>query len=115
MIFQGTDANGNPQVLCLQGIGTPTDRSLTCDGASDMLLAPIPTGNPPRSGWIVQNKSTLGNLMFVNDLGSPADSVSPSNVILQPGESFPPPGYPVTQGEVQIFGTAGDNCMAREW
>jgi hypothetical protein len=112
-VIQVPDINGQPQEVCFQQPGTPSDRSGTCDGNSDVVLEAVPTGST-RAGWLIQNKSTAGNLMFVNDLGSPADQ-SPTSVILQPGESFPPPGYPITQGEVQVLGAVGDNYMAREW
>lgn len=112
-MIQIPDINGQPQQVYVQQPGTPTDRSGTCTGVSQTLLDVVAAGTT-RGGWIVQNKSQTGNTMTVNDLGSPADG-SPSSVQIGPGEFWPPPGYPVTQGSVEIIGVDGDPFMAREW
>lgn len=117
MILQVTDGNGVIQQICVQSPGTPTDRSGTIQagGVSQPLMDAVPDGAPsPRSGWLVQNKSQTGFAMQINDLGSPADA-SPTSINLAPGESFPPPDYPVTQGSIEITGQAGDSYAAREW
>lgn len=113
MLIQVVDANDVTQQIVAQSPGTPTDRSgtIVTSGLSQMLLEIMPAGTQ-RSGWLVQNNGI--NSMQINDLGSPADQ-SPSAIFLAPGSTFPPPGYPVTQGEVQIVGFQGDNFMAREW
>jgi hypothetical protein len=115
VILQVVDANGVTQAIVAQAPATPTDRSGTilATGVSQVLMDP-PAAGVTRAGWLVQNKSTTGNTMQINDLGNPADA-SPSSVDLAPGASFPPPGYPVTQGEITITGNIGDNFMAREW
>jgi len=115
VVIQVPDINGQPFEVCFQTPGTPTDRSGTINntGASQTLMDVVATGLI-RSGWIVQNKSQSGNTMVINDIGDPADT-SPSSVQLAPGETWPPTGYPVTQGVITIAGQAGDNYMAREW
>ena len=112
-VIQIPDINGQPNQVCFQSPATPVDGSGTANGQSQMILAAVPTGTV-RSGWIVQNNSTQNYSMFVNDLGSPADT-SPTSVVLLPGQFWPPPGYPVTQGAVYIMGTSGDNYMVRSW
>lgn len=113
MILQVVDANNVTQQITVPAPGTPTDKSGTCNGASMIVLDPVPDGFV-RAGWLIQNKSQLGNSMSVNDLGDDADD-GPSSVQIEPGAMFPPRGYPVTQGQVTIIGVGGDNFMAREW
>lgn len=112
-VVQIPDINGQPEQVCFQQPGTPTDRSGTCTGTALDLLDPVPTGQT-RGGWIVQNCGVSATTMTINDIGSPAD-LGPSCVQLAPGQFWPPPGYPVTQGGVSILGMIGDNFMAREW
>lgn len=115
MIMQVVDGNGELQQIVVQSPGIPADRSGTiqASGVSQTLLDIVPDGST-RSGWLVQNNTASGFTMQINDLGSPADQ-GPTSVNLAPGEFFPPPGYPVTQGSVEIAGNVGDNFMAREW
>lgn len=115
MIIQVVDANGVTQFVVWNAPATPTDRSGTIQNtnATQTLLDPVPQGSY-RSGWVIQNNGQSGNTIQINDIGNPADQ-SPSSYYLPPGATFPPPGYPPTQGEVNIAGVAGDNFMAREW
>lgn len=115
MIIQVVDANGALQQIIVQSPATPTDRSgtITATSVSQTLLDPVQAGGS-RSGWLVQNKGVNGFTMQINDTGNPADE-SPSSINLAPGAFFPPPGYPVTQGEINIAGAEGDNFMCREW
>lgn len=117
MILQVADGNGILQQICVQSVGTPTDRSgtIVTSGASQVLMDAVPDGAElPRSGWLVQNNSQTGFSMQINEIGSDADT-SPTSIYLAPGAFFPPPGYPVTQGEITIAGQSGDNYAAREW
>lgn len=113
MILQVVDADGETQTVVVQSTDTPVSRSGTIigTGVSQVLMDAAAPGIT-RSGWLVQNKGTHN--MEINDLGDPADA-SPVSVQLAPGALFPPPGYPVAQGEITITGTVGDNYMAREW
>lgn len=113
--MQVVDANNVTQDIVVQIPVTPTDRSGTIQATdvSQVLMDAVAEGSF-RAGWIVQNKSQTGTTMQVNDLGDDADQ-SPTSIDLAPGESWPPPGYPVTQGPISIAGAAGDNFMAREW
>jgi hypothetical protein len=115
MILQVVDANGVLQTVCAQAPETPSDKSgtITVNNATQVLMDPAAPG-VTRSGWIVQNNGASGDLMFINDLGSDADT-SPTSVQLAHGQFWPPPGYPVPQGQISIAGTAGDSFMAREW
>lgn len=113
--MQVVDANNETQEIVVQIPATPTDRSGTIQAtdASQVLMDPVAEGSF-RAGWIVQNNSLTGNVMLINDLGDDADN-SPTSIYLAPGQFWPPPGYPVTQGQIAIAGTADDNFMAREW
>lgn len=114
-VIQVVDANGALQQVCVQSPTTPLDRSgtIVATNVSQILMDAMASGST-RGGWIVQNNGTSGGTLQINDTGNPADQ-SPSSIYLAPGEFFPPPGYPVTQGEITIAGTIGDNFMAREW
>jgi hypothetical protein len=109
MLIEVRDAAGNPQYVAVQSVATPTDRSgsIAATAVSQTLMA----ANSLRSGWLVQN--TSADAMTLNDLGT--DATQPNSFILAPGQSFPPPRYPITQGAITIAGQAGDTFVAREW
>lgn len=103
------DGNGSPQVVCVQSVGLPIDRSgtITAANASQQLLAV----NGLRSGWLLQNQSDAP--ILVNDLGGNPLTTA---IIVWPGQSFPPPNYPVTTGIVNIACTEqGAAFAAREY
>ncbi len=111
MLLDVIDGNGAHKTVCAQSQGTPTDRSGTVAAAnvSQQLLGT----NTLRSGWFVQN-TTLNTIISVNEIGNPATSAGA--VLLKYGDVFPPPGYPVTTGAVNIAsGTAGATFTAREF
>lgn len=104
-----TDANGVQQTVLLQGLEAVVDHSgaIVTTAASQLCM----TANPLRSGFFVQN--TSNRVQWVNELG--AASAVAASYQLQPGAVFPPPGYPVTTGAVNILGTTGDTFTSREW
>jgi hypothetical protein len=92
------------------GVGPLVDRSGVIVAGPTQTLMPA---NPGRSGWIVQNNSATGNSMTVNDLGNPANGAG--SFVIPPGGYFPPPGYVVTNSDIEIGGAVGDAFTAREW
>jgi hypothetical protein len=110
MLIQVRDAQGNPQLVAVQSVATPTDRSgsILVSGVSQTVMA----ANTARAGWYIQN--TSANAMTLNDLGG--DAALPDSFILGPGQVFPPPRYPISQGAITIAGNQiGDTYAAREW
>ncbi|MGO9474235.1 MAG: hypothetical protein ACLPWS_12670 [Rhodomicrobium sp.] len=110
MLIQVRDAQGNLQLVAIQSVAAPTDRSgsITATGSSQQVMA----ANALRSGWYFQNTST--NPMTLNDLG--ADATQPNSFVIGAGQFFPPPRYPVSQGAITVAGLqAGDTFVAREW
>lgn len=95
-------------------VGVPTDHSgAIVDGALAQELMPA---NADRSGWLVM---CIGpGAIYVNEVGEEATDVVSSgdgSVVLAPGQSFPPCGYPIVQGAISIFGPTGTTFVAREW
>lgn len=116
MQIQVVDANNIIQNVIWQAPGTPTDRSGTYSGASQIVLDAIdPASGVVRGGYLFQNRSVSSTIVQINDIGGAADNVSPTCIDVPPGGTFPPPGYPVTQGEVTVIGPAGESFAAREW
>lgn len=115
------DANGAPQLVSVPMPGTATDASGAV-GANlpagpgpytyQQLLPPVTA--PPRAGWFVVNSST--DPMRVTEDGTDP-STSATAVVVYPGQMFPPPGvgYPITQGAVNLAGTAGDKFSCKVW
>lgn len=114
MIIQVVDANDETQNVVMQSIETPVDISGTLTTGASQVISDGPPAGFQRAGWFVQNKSVTGNVMTINELGGGADN-SPTCVLLPPGATFPPPGYPVVQGAISLSGFAGDSFCAREW
>ena len=113
MLLNVIDANGNQQTIIAQSQGVPADLSglISATGQSQILL----NANAGRSNYFIQNLGT--NPMFVNELGVAAsETVAPLNgsIMIPPGGSFPPFGYPITTTQINIIGTAGDAFVARE-
>lgn len=114
MLLTVKDALGNDATVIAQGQATPTDRSGMIVGtdASQALL----NANAARSGWFFQNLGT--EPMFINELAADATSQpvdGDGSIMVPPGASFPPCGYPVPPGQVNVTGTAGQFYVAREW
>jgi hypothetical protein len=103
------DGNGNQQIAIGQSVATPTDRSgtIAVGATSQQLMAP----NALRSGWFIQNQSA--SAMQISEIGNASTAVG--FIIIAAGQSFPPPGYPVTLGQINISGTAAAVFAAREW
>ncbi len=111
MLLTVLDSTGATKTVCVQSQGSGTDRSGTISIAStsQQLMA----ANGSRSGWFVQN-TTLNVPMTVNELGG--DATNASSVVLNFGDVFPPPGYPVSTGIINIAcGTPGATFVAREY
>jgi hypothetical protein len=86
------------------------------NGAVFQLVFPINTTAPgpgARAGWRFQNTSL--NAMILNEV----NETKTSSWIINSGESFPPPGYPIPTGAIYVMGTStsqvGDTFTAREW
>ena len=107
------DGLGEPIQVIMPGQGAPTDRSGTIsnDGISQVLFP----ANPTRSGFLVQNQSTFGNMMRVSEVG--ADATLLGAWVLRPFEYFPPHGvYDIMPvGIFNISGSMADPYAAREW
>lgn len=111
MLLEVLDANKDPVIICAQSQDAPTDRSgnIAAVNTSQALMG----ANANRSGWFVQNTG-LNTTVRVNDIGGLATDAN--SVVLLYGQTFPPPGYPVTVGPIVISGdVAGATYSAREW
>ena len=122
MILTVIDGNGAPQQVAVAAPGTATDSSgavaanLPPPGpfTYQQLLPAVAAGSAPRGGWFVVNNST--DVMKVTEDGTDPSS-SATAVTVYPGQMFPPPGvaYPITQGAVNLSGTAGDKFSSKVW
>lgn len=111
MIVTVLDGNGQPVNVLWNAQATPTDRSGTI---TDTLTSQeVMPATAARAGWLFQNVSLTGNAMLLSELGE--DAAVAATWHLDPGDSFPPPGYPVPTGAITVAGTAGDAYTAREW
>lgn len=108
MLLVVRDGLGNVQTITAQATGTPTDRSGVIAGA---VSQPLMVANALRSGYVVQN--TGSQVMTVSELGT--DATAANSFQLGVGQFFPPAGYIITQGAINIAGLAGDTYVAREW
>lgn len=111
MQYNVVDRSNNPLTVIVQGLDPVTDHSgqIAATGTSQPLLQ----ANAARSGFLIQNRSTTGNAMVVNEMGN--DAIAFASWLLNPGDTFPPPGYPVQIGPVTIAGNIGDAYTCREW
>jgi hypothetical protein len=104
------DGNGAAQIICVQGVQTPTSRSgsIALANTSQQLMA----ANATRSGWYIQNQDDTA--LTVNEMGG--DATTAGSIIVWPGQSFPPPNYPVTTLAITIASSKqGAVFAAREW
>jgi hypothetical protein len=115
------DGNGTPQLVSWPAPGTAADASGVVAAALPLggpftyqaLLPVVATGAPYRGGWFLRNMSTHP-MSLTEDGTDPSTSLTA--VTVYPGEYFPPPGsYPVTQGAVNLAGTAGDRFVCKVW
>lgn len=109
MLLQILDGDGFPQTVIWQSQQTPTDRSGTI--ASTGVSQPVMESNTNRSGFLFQNLGA--SPMSLSEIG--ADATAPGAVVVYPGDTFPPRGYPVPTTAVNVAGTAGEAYTAREW
>ena len=112
-VLQVVDANDVTQNICVASPDTPTDRSGTYNGATQIVLDTVPAGFQ-RGAWMFQNRSRSGTTVQINEIGGDADA-SPTCFDVPPGGVFPPPGYPVTQAQVSVIGVNGEQFACREW
>lgn len=124
MLIQILDAQGVPHWSTAQGQDQINDYSGSLAAGSVGVNAvfqqvmPANVGPPPagRAGWLFQN--TSGNPMLLNELDPTVSTVTNSWTI-NPGEAFPPCGFPIPTGIIQVMGTAasqqGDTYTCREW
>ena len=102
------DGNGIEQTVIAQSVETPVDASGVLAGAGSQ---PLLAANPLRAGWLFLNDSA--HVMRINELGG--DATAAGAWIVPAGGYFPPPGYPVTVGQINISGTNADAYTVREW
>jgi hypothetical protein len=109
MLMKIIDALGVQQTIIAPSQESSLDHSgsIAATGVSQLLLA----ANVFRSGWFIQNKGA--NPMYLNDLG--VASVGAGSFVVAPGNSFPPPNYPMVTGAINILGSIGDTFVVREW
>jgi len=108
MLLAIRDASGNVQTVVTQAAGTPVDRSGTIAGTTSQ---PLMVANSLRSGYLFQN--TGSNPMTISEIGN--DATLAGTFVVGVGQMFPPVGYIITQGAINVAGTAGDTYTAREW
>ena len=123
MIVTLLDGNGAPRIVSWQSVGTAADASgaiaanLPAGGpfTYQQLLPAIAAGFPYRGGWYIRNLGTH-NMYLTEDGTDPSSSVTA--VTIKAGEFYPPAlgmPYPVTQGAINIAGTAGDSFTCKVW
>ncbi len=115
MLVQVLDAQGVPHFVTWQGQDQIVDLSgALAAGAVGPAAQPqqVAPANALRAGWLFQN--TSANAMLLNEVGSGGSWV------INSGQFFPPPGYPVPTGAIAVVGilnvsAAGDAYTYREW
>jgi hypothetical protein len=110
MLMEVLDGNGNPLSICVQTQEPTVDFSdVLAAGDTSQLCA---AANANRAGLYFQNKGA--HAMTLNDVGN-AGSAEPSAYIVAPGQSWPPPGYPIPITAINVAGTLGEAYLYREW
>jgi hypothetical protein len=107
------DGNGQAQTVIAQANDLATDLSGVLAGYTSVPVAPQ---NAARAGYFFQNQGA--NPMWVNELGLPATQTPVANngsILVPPGGSFPPPGFPVSTAQISVIGTPGDTFAFRTW
>jgi len=108
MLIYVKDGNGVAQLIIVAGQESPSSASaaIATTGDSEVLLA----ANTDRAGVVFQNQGS--NAMRINVLGGDATA---DGWVVEPGEHFPPPGFPLTTAAWNISGTTGDKFHCLEW
>lgn len=113
MLLKILDALGVSQTIVAKGQEAALDHSgiIAATGVSQQVLA----ANVLRSGYLIQNRGA--NPMRVNELGVAVSAVSAGNGSFEIPVSgfFPPEGFPLSTGVVNIIGTINDGFVVREW
>lgn len=118
MLIQVLDAGGTPHWVVFQGQDQINDASGIL-GAGAVGENPEPqqilAANDERAGWLFQNTSP--NPMFLLEIVAEEPAIS--SWLVNPGECFPPCGYPIPVGAISVFGSGtsveNDPFTAREW
>lgn len=114
MLLVVVDGNGNQQTIIAQGqqlVDTVTDFSSAIEvtGQTQTISPP----NPARSGIYFQNNGQ--HPMQINDAGNAGAETEPASFVVYPGGTWPPLGYPIPVGAINVSGTAGDAFVEKEW
>lgn len=114
MLIQVLDSNGTPHWVVFQGQDQINDYSGTLAiSAVGPAATPqqIAAANANRAGWLFQNTSASAMLLNEIDAGG--------FWVINSGQFFPPPGYPIPTGAIEVQGAAqsavGDSFTYREW
>src|SRR5258708_2226632 len=114
MLLAVRDGNNQQQTVTVQSQAAAVDRSGVL--AATSVSQPAMPANINRSGYYIQNIGL--NPMQVNELGGDASisaAAGAGSYVIQPGGTFPPPGFPVSVTPINIAGTIGDAWIARDW
>jgi hypothetical protein len=108
MLLIVQDGQGNAQTVIARGQEAVADYSgtIAATGQSQVALA----ANNLRSGWFFQNNGEYP--MQINEVGSAGGG---SSFTVPAGYTFPPANFPVTVGQINVSGTAGDAYALRAW
>ena len=116
MLVTILDGQGLPHEVAWQGQDQINDLSGALVAAmvgGGAVLTQIAPANALRAGWLFQNTSV--NAMILNEV----NNTMTSSWVVNPGQFFPPPGYPIPVGVISVMGTAtsavGDAFCYREW
>jgi hypothetical protein len=117
MLVTLADAAGASHIVTWQGQDQINDASGSLQaGAVGNNAVPqqVLAANVLRAGWLFQNTSQ--HAMLLLELSGSAIT---SSWVINSGGFFPPPGYPIPTGIIEVQGTAdsqlGDSFAAREW
>lgn len=102
------DGTGELRDVVWQSVETLADVS---DAIAGVGSQPLLAENLDRAGWFFQNNDAAS--MRLNELG--ADATLDGAIVIPPGGTFPPPGYPVTTAQINVSGTTGQKYSCREW
>ncbi|HEY5084250.1 MAG TPA: hypothetical protein VII48_07015 [Rhizomicrobium sp.] len=108
-LVEGLDGNGNPIYFAVQGQEPTVDFSASI--VANDTTQEVAAANANRAYLYFQNKGA--NVMLINDVGD-AGSGEPSCFQVPPGQSWPPPGYPIPITQINVSGTEGDAFLYRE-
>lgn len=106
-LIPALDGDGNEVTIYVQGQGATNDFSGMIAATDESQEAAA--ANPNRGYLYFENQGA--HTMALNDLG---DATLPSAFLVAPGQSWPPPGYPIPITAINVSGTAGEAFLYRE-